>query len=158
MGCSGIVKSAVNMNRAIRIGTIALNAAAVAATLGCGHSPITAKRIEPALETTFANLVELQVSRLRLPPMKAPDFAVTAICRRVTAGGDVGAGDWTCTIVWQGPDRRTVRDTYELFVQTDGCYSASASGEGLGGPVLSVRDGSKTRNLLYTFEGCFDTT
>src|SRR3954451_1034703 len=105
---SGIVKSAVDMNRAIRIRAIALSVAAVAATLGCGHSPITSKRIEPALEVTFANLVELQVSRLRLPPMKAPDFAVTAICRRVTPGGDVGAGDWTCTIVWQGPDRRTV--------------------------------------------------
>src|SRR4029453_16078809 len=114
-------------------------------TFGCGHSPITSKRIEPALETTFANLVELQVSRLRLPPMRAPDFAVTAICRRLTAGSDAGAGEWTCTIVWQGPDRRTLRDTYDLTVQTDGCYSASVSGEDLGGPFLVTQDGRRTR-------------
>jgi hypothetical protein len=49
---------------------------------GCGTSPITSTRIERALETTFANLVELQVSRMGLRPMTAPDFAVTAICRR----------------------------------------------------------------------------
>jgi hypothetical protein len=146
------------MNGQRRIGTIACIAAALAPSLGCGRSPITSKRIEPALETTFANLVELQVSRLRLPAMRAPDFAVTAICRRLTTGGEVGAGEWTCTIVWQGPDRRTLRDTYDLFVQTDGCYTASVSGETLGGPTLALRDGGKTRNLLYTFEGCFDTT
>jgi hypothetical protein len=146
------------MNHATRVGASFLIAAAVASALGCGQSPITSKRIEPALETAFANLVELQVSRLRLPQMRAPDFAVTAICRRLTAGSETGAGEWTCTVVWQGPDRRTLRDSYELFVQTDGCYTASVSGETLGGPILVARDGSKTRNLLYAFEGCFDTT
>jgi hypothetical protein len=152
------VDDQMTMNRAKLNGAIALIAVAVAATFGCGHSPITSKRIEPALETTFANLVELQVSRLRLPPMRAPDFAVTAICRRLTAGSDAGAGEWTCTIVWQGPDRRTLRDTYDLTVQTDGCYSASVSGEDLGGPFLVTQDGRRTRNLLSAFEGCFDTT
>jgi hypothetical protein len=146
------------MTYAIRGAAICLIVAAAASTLGCGHSPITSKRIEPALETTFANLLELQVSRLRLPRMRAPDFAVTAICRRLTAGHEIGAGEWTCTIVWQGPDRRTLRDIYDLFVQTDGCYTASVSGETLGGPILTAKDGGKTRNLLYTFEGCFDTT
>ena len=125
---------------------------------GCGRSAITSKRIESAIETTFANLVELQIARMHLPPMSAPDFAVTAICRKQRASGEAGAGEWTCTIVWQGPDRRTLRDTYELFVSTDGCYSASVSGEGLGGPTLRTLEGRSVRNLLYTFEGCFDTT
>ena len=67
--------NATNMRSAI--------AAAAAMTLAaCGHSPITSSRIETAIQTTFANLVELQVSRLGLPPMPAPDFAVTAICRK----------------------------------------------------------------------------
>jgi hypothetical protein len=158
MGCSGAGTSAADMNGAVtRTGGVALIAAAVASMLGCGYSPITSSRIEPALETTFANLVELQASRLRLPPMRAPDFAVTAICRRSTAGREVGAGEWTCTIVWQGPDRRTLRDTYDLVVNTDGCYTASVSGESIGGPILTASDGSKIRNLLHTFEGCFDT-
>jgi hypothetical protein len=128
------------------------------ALCGCGSSPITSKRIEPAMETTFANLVELQIERMRLPPMGAPDFAVTAICRKQMAGSEAGAGEWTCTLVWQGPDRRTLRDTYELFVNNDGCYTATVSGESLGGPALRTADGRSVRNLLHTFEGCFDTT
>src|SRR5262249_31346365 len=145
-----------------RLASLAVQRAVVTGALvalsGCGQSPITSKRIETAIETTFANLVELQVSSMRLPPMSAPDFAVTAICRRQGSGGDAGAGEWTCTLVWQGPDKRTLRDSYELFVTTDGCYAATVSGESLGGPVLTSSDGRKVRNLLYAFEGCFDTT
>jgi len=137
---------------------LALAVIVMVALYGCGSSPITAKRIEPAIETTFANLVELQIERMRLPPMGAPDFAVTAICRRQMAGTEAGAGEWTCTLVWQGPDRKTLRDIYELFVNTDGCYSATVSGESLGGPTLRATDGRSVRNLLYAFEGCFDTT
>ena len=126
------------------------------ALAGCS-SPITPTRLEHALETTFANLVELQVARLRLPPIAAPDFAVTAICRKPAARSNAGAGDWTCALVWQGPNRQTLRDTYDLFVATDGCYTATVAGESLGGPILRASDGSDVRNLLYSFEGCFDT-
>ena len=136
----------------------ALAAMTAVALFGCGTSPITSTRVEAAIQTTFANLVELQVSRLGLPPMTAPDFAVTAICRKPLAGSGAGAGDWVCTLVWQGPDRRTLRDTYDLFVTTDGCYTATVAGEGLGGPTLKASDGAEVRNLLYAFEGCFDTT
>jgi len=125
---------------------------------GCGSSPITPARIEPALETTFANLAELQVARLHLPQMVAPDFAVTAICRKQAPGANSGAGEWTCALVWPGPNRQMLRDTYDLFVATDGCYVATAAGENLGGPTLIAPDGTQMTNLLYTFEGCFDTT
>jgi len=131
---------------------------AAVTTLDCGPSPITPARVEAAVERTFANLIELQISRLGMRPMSAPDFEVTAICRRQVAGSDAGSGDWACTIVWQSPERRTLRDTYDLFVSTDGCYTASASGESLGGPILKTTDGTAVRNLLYVFEGCFDTT
>ena len=145
--------------RVIRIGCRgALSAIAAVATCGCGPSPITSNRIEAAIERTFANLVELQVSRLGLPPMAAPDFAVTAICRKPLGGGGAGGGDWSCALVWQGPDRRSLRDTYELFVTTEGCFTATVSGENLGGPTLKTSDGRDVKNLLYAFEGCFDTT
>src|SRR5262245_15582376 len=85
----------------------------------CGPSPITSTRIEGALEVTFANLVDLQVQRLGLARMGAPDFAVTAICRKQATGSSAGSGEWSCTLVWQGPDRRTLRDTYDLSVATD---------------------------------------
>jgi hypothetical protein len=128
------------------------------ATLGCGPSPITSARIEGAIAPTFANLVQVQVSRLGLPPMAASDFAVTASCLRLVAESNSGAGDWACTLVWHGPRRQTLRNTYDLSVATDGCYTATVDGEQLGGPVLQASDGSDVRNLLYAFEGCFDTT
>ena len=136
----------------------AIAAAATMTLAACGQSPITSSRIETAIQTTFANLVELQVSRLGLPPMPPPDFAVTAICRKQPTAADAGAGEWACTLVWQGPDRRTLRDTYDLTVGTDGCFAASVSGESLGGPTLKAADGRTVRTLLYAFEGCFDTT
>jgi hypothetical protein len=132
--------------------------AAVLATSGCGSSPITPARIEDAIAPTFANLVHLQVSRLGLPPMAPSDFDVLASCRRTVGGTNSGSGDWICTLLWKGPDRRPLRDTYDLFVTTEGCYTATAEAESLGGPMLKAPDGSSVRNLLYVFEGCFDTT
>jgi ABC-2 type transport system permease protein len=143
--------------RALVVPTILAGVAGVASS-GCGPSRITAATIEAAVAPTFANLVKLQVSRLGLPPLTEADVAVTAICRREAAGVNRGSGDWTCTLAWHGPNRRPLRDTFELVVGTDGCYTAAVNGEGLGGPVLQGPDGRTVRNLLYTFEGCFDGT
>jgi hypothetical protein len=126
--------------------------------VGCGPSPITSARIEAAIARMFANLVRVQVSRLGLPSMAASDFGVTASCRRLVPGSDTGPGEWGCTLVWHGPQHQLLRDTYDLFVATDGCYSATVNGEQLGGPSVKASDGSEVRNLLYAFEGCFDTT
>jgi hypothetical protein len=139
----------------VRIVVVAI---ATIAGWACGPSPITSTRIETAIETTFANLVDIQIARMGLPAVTARDFAVTAICRRALPGNDAGSGEWVCTLVWQSPDRRTLRDTYDLSVATDGCYTATASGESLGGPIVKAPDGRQVRNLLYAFEGCFDTT
>ena len=136
---------------------------ATAAAVGmsaCGASPITPPRIEQAIAPTFANLVQVQVSWLGLAPMAAAQFNVTASCRKakMSAGGsNTGSGDWTCTLRWQGPDGQTLRDTFELFVTSDGCYTATAAAEALGGPTLKASDNREVRNLLYAFDGCFDT-
>jgi hypothetical protein len=126
--------------------------------VACGSSSITAARIERAIAPTFANLVRAQMTWLELPPLAAGDFAVHAACRRLLLGESGGSGEWTCTITWKGLNRRIVRDSYELFVTTDGCYTATASGEAIGGPTLKTESGRDVRNLLYEFEGCFDAT
>ena len=146
--------------RRVAIATVrvrVLAAMAAVAVSACGGSPITSARIEAALETTFANLAELQASRMKIV-MSAPEFAVTAICRNQLTGTEAGSGEWICAIVWQGPTREMLRDTYDLFVGTDGCYTATIGGENLGGPTVKAPDGGYVKNLLYTFEGCFDTT
>jgi hypothetical protein len=132
--------------------------ATTVAALGCGASPITSNRIAGAIAPTFANLVQTQVARLGLPPVAASDFAVEASCRKLVAGSNSGAGDWACTLVWHGPNNRDLTDTYDLSVTTDGCYTATVEGEELGGATIKAPDGRDLRNLLYAFEGCFDTS
>ena len=135
---------------------MAVTAAMIAS--GCGsYSPITSARIEKAVAWTFSNLVETQVSWLGLPRMTASDVAASARCLKLPTG-DIGAGEWVCTVIWMGPQGQSVRDAYDLFVSTDGCYTASLAGESLGGPILRTKDGKNVRNLLYAFDGCFDTT
>jgi hypothetical protein len=135
----------------------ALATLAAAGAIGC-NSPITQGRMEAAFSTTFANLVQVQVAWLGLPAMTAADFGAKATCRRLTAGDAAGSGEWLCTVVWRGPEKQFLRDTYDLFVMPDGCYMAQVSGESLGGPILKTSSGSEVRNLLYAFDGCFDTT
>ena len=135
--------------------------AALTLVTGCGGSPITADRIERAIAPTFANLLHLQVPSMGLPAMQPAEFAASASCRKVGAAGApstrAGSGDWICTIQWRGPGQRPLRDVYDLFVTTDGCYTATVEGESLARPVLTTSDGREVRNLLYVFEGCFDT-
>lgn len=135
----------------------ALAAVIIVVVFGCGPSPVTPARIEGAIAPTFANLVQIQISRLGLPPMVASDFGATASCRKLT-GGASGAGDWVCALTWYGPQRQTLSDTYDVSVATDGCYTATVDREQLGGPILQASDGSDITNLLYAFDGCFDTT
>ena len=129
---------------------------ALAGSLGCGASPITPARIETSVAATFANLVHVQVSWLGLSPIAASEFAVNASCRKPDGGTNLRSGEWTCTLAWKGPDKQVLTDTYDLFVTTDGCYTATVATENLGGPSRKTKDGREVRNLLYAFEGCFD--
>ena len=123
----------------------------------CGGSPITADRVQRAFAPTFANLVHTQVQWLGLPSMSASEVGALAQCR-TASGAAAGSGEWVCTVIWKGPEGQSIRDTYDLFVGTDGCYMASVANESLGGPMLRSKSGMDVRNHLYAFEGCFDTT
>jgi hypothetical protein len=131
----------------------------VACAGGCGASPITARRLERALAPTFANLVHAQVRRLGLQAVAASDVKVTAACGRPD-GRRSGSGDWVCTLVWSGTNAVTLHDRYDVSVTSEGCYTATvdAAEAQLGGPTVISMDGRQQRNLLYAFDGCFDTT
>jgi hypothetical protein len=149
----------MSFTRAARLLVRAVTAGVAAVVVGgcSSYSPITADRIEKAIASTFSNLVETQVSWVGLPPLTASEVAASANCLKLPTGG-TGAGEWVCTVIWMGPEGQSVRDAYDLFVATDGCYMASLAGESLGGPILKTRDGKNVRNLLYAFDGCFDST
>ena len=129
------------------------------ATPGCRDAGVTAARLEKSVGPTFANLVRLQMVTLGLT---APSVRSTARCHKFGVGaGTTGAGDWVCAIVWAGPGRMpSMTDTYDLGVTSDGCYTAATEGgeSNVGGPTLIGPDGRTVTNLIYTFEGCFDTT
>jgi hypothetical protein len=129
------------------------------ASATCGSSPVTSTRVEAAIAHTFANLVHAQLARTGLSPIAVSDLTVTTSCYR-SNGGTIGAGEWVCAVIWHGPNQTTLRDTYDLAVGTDGCYTAvvDAAESQLGGPTIKTANGTTVRNLLYSFEGCFDTT
>jgi hypothetical protein len=133
-------------------------AAAGLALSACGSGAITADRLERALAPTFANLVHAQLTRMGLNAVPVSDLRVAASCYRV-GGGDAGAGEWACMVVWAGPRGGTLRDGYEVTVGANGCYTATLSSAEaqLGGPTVTAADGRQVRNLLYAFDGCFDT-
>ena len=141
-----------------RAGVVMVVLSAAAAVAGCGASAITEDRVERAIAPAFANLVHAQLGRMGLHEVPVSDLRVVASCYRV-AGGRTGAGEWACTVVWSGPAGTTLRDTYDVVVGTDGCYTATlgASESQLGGPTVTTTDGHPIRNLLYAFDGCFDT-
>jgi hypothetical protein len=128
----------------------------------CDKSGVSEARVESAIAPTFANLIETQESMLGLPPLDVTLLHASASCHRLGPGSDPqGAGKWLCTLEWSPPNHRTPwRDAYELEVTPDGCYTATADSEDnhLGGPKLTLRDGTVVTNLLYVFDGCFDAT
>lgn len=137
----------------------ALLVAVIAAALaGCQASVVTEARVERAIAPVFASLVHLQLQRMGLPDVPVSALRTTASCYRL-AGGHQGTGDWACTIVWSGPNGATLRDTYEVTVGANACFTAVLSGSGeaqLGGPTVTTQEGRQVRNLLYAFDGCFD--
>jgi hypothetical protein len=126
--------------------------------IGCDLRGVTANKIEDAMAPTFANLVQLQESKLGLPPVEAVTLQAMARCRKVGPGDETrGGGNWICSVLWVFPGYKgPLRDTYDLSVTSDGCYTATSEEGHFGGPTLTTRDGAKVANLLYAFDGCFD--
>ncbi len=129
---------------------------------GCAPSGVTAKRLESAVASTFANLIHVQEPILGGAPVEASALRSSASCKKVGLAADrEGGGTWRCKITWYIPGRLApVLDTYDLSVANNGCYTATADGTEahVGGATLKTRSGTTVTNLLYAFDGCFDTT
>ncbi len=132
---------------------------------GCARpGGVTAKRLEIAVASTFANLIHVQEPILGGAPVEASALRPSASCQKVGLAADAvreGGGTWRCTITWYIPGRPApVRDTYDLSVTNNGCYTATADGTEahVGGATLKTLSGTTVTNLLYAFDGCFDTT
>ncbi len=70
--------------------------------------------------------------------------------------------DWTCSLGVFIPQHgiepfRQTAVTYDMSVQSDGCYKASGPPIFIGQQTMRGADGHQTVNPLYTIYGCFET-
>lgn len=130
--------------------------AAVVGLTGCGGANITQGRLDDAVGTTFANLYQRQQALEGKPVHTTPQASAT--CKRSGRGAPTtGAGDdWVCTLLLQVGGPSSVF-TYELSVQSDGCYTADGPPALVGEKTLTTPSGGTRLNPLFEFNGCFDT-
>ncbi|HEY2672316.1 MAG TPA: hypothetical protein VGJ07_18345 [Rugosimonospora sp.] len=141
---------------------LALGALACTAT-GCSTTTITSARLNPAIQSTFANLYVLRLAKLGQPAVPAASFAARASCGRDAANrpGSGAGDDWICNIVWRTAGLGTTATAiYDLEVQTDGCYTADGDGpqEINGLRTMVTIDGDTVTNPLWQFNGCIEVT
>jgi ABC-2 type transport system permease protein len=125
-----------------------------------GPGAITPGRLQASFAPTFSNLTVLQQRWLGrdVPPGAKLDQLTT--CQR-RAATSTGSGDWICAvnvIIPQAgnplPVEQTV--TYDLSVQSNGCYKAESPPAFVGGQLMQVSPHHSVVNPLYTIYGCFD--
>ena len=135
----------------------------VLAMSACHPTGVTQGRLENAFAPIFANLIQTQETKLGYPRATARLLRASADCHRVGPGPEtsIGGGQWICTVRWSIPARAiALRDTYDLSVTPDGCFTATADGSEahVGGRTVTTPEGRTMTNLLFAFDGCFDPT
>ena len=127
-----------------------------------GPVGVTAGRLEASFIPTFNNLTILQQQELgrSVPPGAHLNIALPTCSRRGSA--PQGPGDWVCTMqiiiptAGSLPPQPTIV-TYDVSVQSDGCYKAQSPPAFIGQQLMKDADGNQVINPLYTIYGCFNT-
>ena len=126
-----------------------------------GPVGVTSARLKASLIPTFNNLTLLQQRQLGRPV--APGAKLNIVLPTCSRRGSTptGAGDWVCTlnvlIPAQGslpPEPTAV--TYDVSVQSDGCYKAQSPPAFIGQQLMRDAQGNNVVNPLYTIYGCFN--
>ena len=85
-----------------------------------------------------------------VPLALAATLAAASFTAQAQAGGPIKIGlmlPYSGTYAGLG---NAIENGFKLYVQEQGGK--------LGGPTITLPDGRDTRNLLFAFDGCFDTT
>lgn len=143
------------------VGSVAVLALLAAGT-GLGPTTITPKQLQHSLAPAFNNLTLLQQRLLGRSVPTGSRLRIRPTCFHRGSTGS-GPGDvWTCTlnvfIPQQGvePFRRTAV-TYDMSVQSNGCYKADSPPAFIGEQMMRNKQGNEVVNPLYTIYGCFET-
>jgi hypothetical protein len=151
-----------NMNRALASSLISLICGAVILS-GCNSTGITPRPLDSSMATTFANLYVLQQTYQGNPRPSVASLHTRANCQKGTpATPQNGAGDdWVCLVTYlvAGPSTPVVA-TYNVTVQTDGCYAADGDGPTSvnGSRTITGPHYQQVLNPLWLIDGCFDVS
>jgi ABC-2 type transport system permease protein len=132
---------------------------ALAAAASLGPVAITQARLEASLTPAFNRLTRLQQQELGRPLSGGAELDDRTVCRRRSGRSQGPGDDWSCTIriaTARPGELETV--TYDVSVESDGCYKADAPPSFVGQQTMSDRQGQSVVNPLFTIYGCFDTT
>jgi ABC-2 type transport system permease protein len=127
-----------------------------------GPVGITAARLNASLVPTFNSLTLLQQRELGRPVAAGAklDIVLSGCSRRGSTPR--GPGDWVCTLNVLIPTPSSLPPqltpvTYDVSVQSDGCYKAQSPPAFIGQQMMRDAQGHSVVNPLYTIYGCFDT-
>ena len=161
----------------------ALGLAGIAVLSGCSPTDVTAGRLEGSIAQTFSHLYVLQQVEKGNPRPDLRSLDTSASCQKGTPStAQNGAGnDWVCDVTYLvAAPSTTATATYNVNVQTNGCYAADDDGP----PLTAVLQGNPTSaqiaafvsaslnssrtitgahnqqvyNPLWLIDGCFDVT
>ncbi len=146
--------------RAVLLSTALIAVLAVASSWG--PDGVTTARLTYSMAPTFSHLTLIEQRLVGRTGETTTNLKVLAHCGR-RSGASVGPGDdWYCTVValiaqngvvpfWGTPV------TYDMSVQSDGCYKAEAPPTSVGNLLMRDAHGHLVVNPLATIYGCFNT-
>jgi ABC-2 type transport system permease protein len=142
---------------------VAVGSAAVIAFLAIasnwGPAGVTAKRLNASITPTFNNLTLLQQRELGRQIAPGARLNVLPNCTR-RASTPSGPGEWICTLTVLIPQPGAVPFqstpvTYDLTVQSNGCYKAQSPPSFVGQQTMRDAGGHQVVNPLFVLYGCF---
>ena len=143
---------------------VAIASAALIALLAVasnwGPVGVTSARLKASITPTFNNLTLLQQRELGRTVAPGARLNVLPSCNR-RASSPSGPGDWSCTLTVFIPQPGAVPFqqtpvTYDLTVQSNGCYKATSPPSFVGQQTMRDGNGKQVVNPLFVFYGCFN--
>jgi hypothetical protein len=126
-----------------------------------GPTGVEAARLQSNFAASFNNLTLLQQRELGRVVPPGAKLNILPLCSR-RGSTPKGPGDWVCTMNVAIPQPGAVPFnntpvSYDVSVQSDGCYKAQSPPAFIGQQLMKVPSGRMIINPLYTIYGCLNT-
>ncbi len=128
-----------------------------------GPAAITKARLQASITPAFNDLTRLQQQELGRSLPNRAELNDRTFCSRRSGATNGPGDDWSCTMTLFAPQPganpfQITPVTYDVSVDSDGCYKAQAPPSFVGQQTMSNAHGHSIVNPLFTIYGCFDTT